>query len=278
MPAAGDLPKLPAAVFCMKYVSPGYIAAALADFLMPRECLVCGRQLLVHERHLCLECLSDMPLTYFWNNAENAMAHRYNEVLARRGFENGVRMVYSYAAALYYYNAASGYGRLSQALKYHHDIPAGRFLAVMLGNRLKGGSLFADVSAVLPVPLHWTRRLSRGYNQAEIIAGEVARIFGVPMLRSILRRHRRTRTQTKLHGKDKEKNVRGAFRVDRKAFDRLLNGTGGCVHVLIVDDVFTTGSTLASCHEALLQAMGEAAFPPDKLRVSVATLGYVGEI
>lgn len=278
MPAAGDLLKLPAAVFCMKYGSPGYIAAALADFLMPRECIVCGGQLLVHEKHLCMGCLGELPVTCFWNNAENPMAHRYNEVLARRGFERGMRMEYSYAAALYYYNEVSGYGRLSQALKYHHDIPAGRFLAVMLGNRLKGGSLFADVSAVLPVPLHWTRRLSRGYNQAEIIAEEVARILGVPMLRDILRRHKRTRTQTKLHGKDKEKNVRGAFSVDRKAFGRLLDGTGGRVHVLIVDDVFTTGSTLASCHEALLLAMGEAAFPPERLRVSVATLGYVGAI
>lgn len=278
MPAAGDLLKLPAAFFCMKHGSPGYIAAALADFLMPRECIVCGGQLLVHERHLCLECLGNMPLTYFWSNAENAMAHRYNEALARRYSESVGRMEYSYAAALYYYNAVSGYGRLSQALKYHHDIPAGRFLAVMLGNRLKGGSLFTDVSAVLPVPLHWTRRLSRGYNQAEIIAEEVAGILGVPLLSGILRRHRLTRTQTKLSGQDKEKNVRGAFSVDRKALGRLLDGTDGRVHILIVDDVFTTGSTLASCHEALLLALAETSLTSDRLRVSVATLGYVGEI
>lgn len=259
----------------MRYGSAGYVLTALADFLMPRECLVCGRELLVHEKHICTPCLEEMPLTYFWKDADNPMGKKFNALVQRENEQSGgaVYEQYSYAAALFHYRTGTGYEELTKALKYHSDMAAGRFFAAMLGRRIASSPLFCDVSAVVPVPLHWTRSLSRGYNQAEVIAREVASCIGVPVYPRLLRRNRRTRTQTHMSGEDKVSNVKGAFTADTKALSGI---AGQGVHVLIVDDVFTSGSTLLSCRKAVCSALDALGVKHGDVRISVATLGYVG--
>ena len=139
---------------------------ALGDLFMPRACLACGRRLGMRERHLCLSCAADVPYTRFWLAAHNPLADRFNAVLERhRGTEP---MDYAYAAALIYYKGA--YRSIPRALKYEGDLAAGRHYGALLGRRLAAAPHFADIDLVIPVPLHWTRRRSRGYNQAEILA------------------------------------------------------------------------------------------------------------
>ena len=128
----------------------------------------------------------------------------------------------------------------------------------------------SDVDAVIPIPLHWTRKWTRGYNQAEIIAREVAKVIGVPLRTDILERCRRTRTQTKLSIEGKAANVQGAFRVRRSHKKAEASAFSDLKHLLIIDDIFTTGSTLHACYTALREV-----FPPS-VRISVATLGFVG--
>ena len=238
--------------------------SALLDLVLPRVCVVCGRTLLPQERHICLNCLADLPETHFATVGRNPMADKFNARIAGDNYEP-----YAYAAALFYYRADSGYAMITQALKYHRDFGSGRFFARMLGSRLAASELFKGVDLVVPVPLHWTRRWKRGYNQAEIIATELSKALSAPCRTDIMRRGRRTGTQTKLSGEEKAANVAGAFMATEKA--RVLASMGNIRHILLTDDVFTSGATLGECHKALRKVFGPA------VRISAATLAYAGE-
>lgn len=241
--------------------------AAITDLVLPRVCVVCGAALMPCERHICIGCLADFPETRFATYSHNAMSDRFNARLALEGYEP-----YAYATALYHYRAEAGYKGISQALKYHRDFGAGRFFARLLGERLSGSELFADVDLVVPVPLHWTRRLSRGYNQAEVIARVVAQMLGAEYGPGLLRRRRRTQSQTRLRGAAKAANVAAAFAPARSPLRRKFRGTlPSPRHILLIDDVFTSGSTLAECYKALRLLYGSPT------RISVATLAFAGD-
>ncbi len=292
---------------------------SLGDLLLPRVCAVCGRPLLACERHLCLECEAGLPFTRFESVRHNPMADKFNALVEAPEY---VR-----AFALFYYQA--GYQNITQEVKYRRNFGIGRWFGRLLGERMAPSvipsapssamsapsvipgapSVILSVSeesspslTVVPVPLHWTRRWQRGYNQAEVIGRELASALGAAFEPSLLRRVRRTRTQTRLSATERAGNVSGAFKVSERAARRVIAGfeadakgprvqiTGnlhpdslispfpgaiqGCFapgrpEVLLVDDVFTTGSTLAACYNALREAFG------DSVRISVATLAYV---
>lgn len=208
--------------------------------------------------------MEDLPFTHFWQMDRNPMADKFNALVAGRpGSEGNDR--YCYAAALVFYRKDSGFRNIPQSLKYHANMKSGRYFAEMLGKKLSCADWFGNVDAVIPVPLHWRRRWRRGYNQAEVIARSVAaELKDVPVL-DILVRKRATRTQTMLDAKAKAANVRGAFGVRK----RKKTFTPG--HVLLVDDVFTTGATLSECYNALRDCFGYG------MRISVATLAYASD-
>lgn len=249
---------------------------AAMDIILPRTCAVCGRVLNLDERHLCLPCLAEFPLTYFWERDHNTMADKFNDKM-EEGMdvrsEDGKNERYAYAASLFFYDGHGNYRHIPHRLKYQGDIMIGRYFASMLGRKLGHAGHFRDVDLVIPVPLHWTRRWKRGYNQAEVIAEEVARELRAHLRTDILRRRRRTRTQTKVDPGEKSANVSGAFTA-RLPVERKMGNAGSddaaYNHILLVDDVFTSGSTLFACFTAL-----RTVFPPS-VRISVATLGFVG--
>ncbi|MGM9766810.1 MAG: ComF family protein [Candidatus Cryptobacteroides sp.] len=248
------------------------------DLLIPRECLVCGRKLLDYERHLCIYCEADLPLTYYWTNPSNPMSDKLNALIQRdleksldSGDYIGGRREYARAAALFFYRGDAGYRKIPQRLKYSGDYRAGQYYGNLLGDFLVSSGSFNDVDIVMPVPLHWTRRWSRGYNQAEIIATGIAERLGTCLRSDILMRRRKTGTQTRLGVEAKAINVENAFAVRSGVLsgEGLTYGNGRPPHILIVDDVFTTGATIASCCSAVYKYFG------NELRISAATLGFV---
>ncbi len=187
---------------------------------------------------------------------------------------------YAYAEALFINKADSGYREITKSLKYRGNLEAGRMFAAMLAERIQQAPHLADIDLIIPVPLHWTRRWSRGYNQAETIARALSDALGVPCRSDLLGRVRRTRTQTHLDISQKGKNVSGAFQFKWPAAalpdasvpapDPAAPG-GPPRHILLVDDVFTTGSTMSECHKAIRAVLGPST------RISAATLACVAD-
>ena len=241
---------------------------AVADLLLPRDCIVCGCKLEQDEIHMCVSCHEDIPLTRYHLLKHNQMADRFNGIIQKQLealWNKGIKVSerYAYATALFFYSNEAGYRHIPYQIKYHGNLHSGRYFGNMLGEEVAKAPWFNDVDAVVPVPLHWRRKWSRGYNQAEIIAAEVAKVLDVPMRTDMLKRRRHTRTQTMLEISEKAANVHGAF----------ISSAGDCSglkHILLIDDVFTTGSTLHACFVAL-----RSVFPPS-VRISVATLAFVG--
>ena len=237
-------------------VAWGHIGRCLGDLLLPRNCLVCGRRLGSREDHLCIHCAADIPFTYDWLRVHNPTSDRFNAIVTLK--HPDTYTPYVQAAALMYYSG--DYQAIPKALKYHANLAAGRDFARMLGKRLAESPAWADVDLVVPVPLHWTRRWKRGYNQAEVIARELAACLGARCAPDLLRRSGRTRTQTHLDAEGRLRNVSSAFRLCRSLPAR---------HLLLVDDTLTTGATLCACRDVLLSSPT----PPAKL--SVAALAAV---
>lgn len=265
---------------------------ALADLLVPRKCIVCGEKLTLVEEHLCRWCRDDMPLTRFWQVRHNRMADKFNEriqtELERRWEESDKEATeshtmedevqsdnpaefryyplerYAFATALFFFNDDGDYKKIPYRIKYEGDIRAGRYFGMLLGEHMLSAEWFRDIDAIIPVPLHWKRRWKRGYNQAEIIAEGISEALSVPVRTDILKRRRNTRTQIHLDIEGKAANVAGAFMATRTIDD---NPTR---HILLVDDVFTTGNTLMACFTAL-----RTVFTPS-VRISIATLAFVG--
>ncbi len=133
---------------------------------------------------------------------------------------------------------------LIHRLKYYGDEPAGRFLGSELGKVVAGFDSTPVWDAIVPVPLHWTRKWSRGFNQSAILARAVSKAAGLPIL-PVLRRVKRTKDQTRLSRQERLANVRGAFRVTKEVEGKKL---------LLLDDVTTTGATLEECRRVLAEA------------------------
>ena len=226
----------------------------LRDLFFPRKCVVCGCFLEMEERDVCGACMEELPLTYQWDIVQNAAFER----LARRFELQG-------AAALLFYASESNYRNILYSIKYGGRRQLAVRMGVLLGRHLAQSRLFKGCQAVVPVPLHPLRRWKRGYNQAALIAGGVAQAMGLPVEAKLLRRRRYTKTQTKLHGSAKAKNVQGAFQLDMARARELQ--AAGIRHILLVDDTLTTGSTLAACATPLLSA---------GFQISCATLAFVG--
>ena len=229
------------------------------DFLFPRNCNICHKRLLPEEKVVCSECMEDIPFTYFWTVEDNEMADKINARIqeylvtlpAAEGYPGHRKEQYCNACALMFYRDESNYRQVPMQIKYFANFFVARHFGNLLGEKLGQCPWFTSVDMVIPVPLHWSRAVHRGYNQAYLIARAISKTCsaGTRLIRTdVLYRTRRTKTQTRLTPEEKKVNVAYAFAVRRRAIASIAQKPH---HILLVDDVFTTGATLAECYKAL---------------------------
>ena len=218
------------------------------DYIFPRRCHLCGATLSSkEERYVCMPCLSKLPRTLYHRRPGNPMEMRFAGLFP---FER--------ASGHFFYSSGSELSNLMQDLKYRHFRGLGRLLGKVVAKELLTTGFLNDIDFLIPVPMHVMKKARRGYNQTEEIARGISEISGIPVNRS-LRASRPHKTQTALTLDQRRKNLRNVFSVkqDPALTDR---------HLLIIDDVCTTGTTLTAAAEALLDSM-------PRTKISLLTIG-----
>lgn len=206
----------------------------LKELLFPRYCKVCRRRLMRCEQHMCITCLVDLPRTHYERDPNNLLMQHFME------WPEVVR-----ATAYFFYYKEGRYSNLLHQLKYYDHPEVGIYLGRLAASELKIYGFFDDVDIIVPVPLSKEKYRQRGYNQCDYIARGISEVTGIVMCDKCIDRIIDTDTQTHKGRIDRWKNTEGIFRVKNS---EMLKGK----HVLIIDDVATTGATLHACISALL--------------------------
>lgn len=202
----------------------------------PETCLSCGHTLNMEETCLCHECLWNLPATNHKSKTENSAAVRFYGKLP---FEK--------CDCFFYYKKGSTMQTLIELMKYKGYTELCEFMGHYAGINLNREKFFADIDLIVPVPLHPSRYKKRGYNQSEMIARGLSKAGHIPVDTKTLIRKVGNQTQTKRSIYDRWKNVNTIFSLsDTGNFDGK--------HILIVDDVLTSGSTLEACGNEVLKA------------------------
>ena len=206
---------------------------SILNLFYPRVCAACGEVLLKDEETVCLKCRFLLPKTGYENHADNPLA---------QSFYGRVR--FHAVTACYFFAKSGKVQHLIHQLKYKGNKEAGVFLGQQLGETIKDAPLFQGIDYLIPVPLHPKRERKRGYNQSLMIARGISEVTGIAIGDKYLVRAVNTATQTKKSSEERFKNVKDIFEV---RFADELKGK----HVLLVDDVLTTGATIESCAHQL---------------------------
>jgi ComF family protein len=228
------------------------IKESLLQLFYPHLCAGCGSDALPVSSHLCVKCMHALPLSSFEKQADNPV----EKILTGR-------IEFEKATAQFYFTKHSVLQHIMHAFKYKGHKDLGHQLGLIMGNQLWQSGRFNDIEALIPVPLHESKKRKRGYNQAEILCRGIAEILKIPVITDVVTKPDATETQTKKNRTDRWKNMEGKFALVN---ENLIENK----HVLLVDDVITTGATLEACALELLRASG--------VTLSIATLCYASKI
>ena len=222
----------------------------LINLFYPRVCAACGEMLLKDEETVCLKCRYTLPFTGYENHADNPLAQTFYG-----------RVRFHAVTACFFFAKSGKVQHIIHELKYKGNSDAGVFLGQQMGETLKNAPLFQGIDYLIPVPLHPRREKQRGYNQSLMIAQGIHEVTGIPIGDKYLIRAIYTSTQTKKSAEERHKNVKDIFEV---RFAEELEGK----HILLIDDVLTTGATLESCAHQLENIPG--------ITISAATAACAG--
>lgn len=226
------------------------LSAAFTDLVhlcFPHVCAGCGSDIIDLQHHLCLQCIASLPTTNFFLQPGNPVESKFYG-----------RLMVLNAASGYFFTKNSLIESLIYELKYKGNKALGIYMGELLGYLLIE-SRFIDIDLIIPLPLNARRFKKRGYNQAEILCHGITSVFNKPIVNTAVIRKVNTETQTHRGRITRWENMEGVFAV---AEPLLIQDK----HILLIDDVVTTGASLEACGEEILKVKGT--------RLSIATLAY----
>lgn len=223
----------------------------LEDFLhlfFPHNCSGCGTDILNNEDALCAHCLTQLPETGFLSKPENPVEKIFYG-----------RLAVQHAGSAFYFNKDSLLQHLIVQFKYHGNQTAGMFLGKVLGELISSAERFNEIDIIVPLPLNEKKLFKRGYNQALLLVKGIAEIFKKTVVENAVERILFTETQTQKDRITRWQTMEGVFKInDESAIKNK--------HILLIDDIITTGATLESCGKTILQA--------ENTKLSICTLAY----
>lgn len=228
----------------MKWVSD--ISEAFFHLFYPHLCIGCGNHVIEVGNFLCLECITNLPHTGFALYADNPVENIF------RG-----RIQVQAAMSELYFSKHTMVQHMLHDFKYQGNKQAGIWFGRMMGKSLQSSPRFQDVELLVPLPLFIAKEKKRGYNQSALLCEGIAEIMHLPVVKNNVTREINTATQTRKHRTERWQNVAGTFCV--KDPSQLENR-----HILLVDDVVTTGATLEACGMEILRS--------ENALLSIATL------
>ena len=211
---------------------------AAADVALPRACPVCGKVLDSDEHWLCRTCLVGLPRTRYEETAFNAMEQHFAGMVPIER-----------ATAYFFYEKGSPYASILHDIKYHNTPRMGEWLTTRAVTDMGASHFFDGIDVVTAVPLHRSKLAHRGYNQSEYLARGIAKALGIPYFET-LKAIRPHSTQTHKGAMERWQNIQGNYALKKDA--ESMSGK----HILLVDDVVTTGSTLTVCATLLKSIPG----------------------
>ncbi len=206
----------------------------LINLLFPELCNGCGELLYRGEKEICTKCLFDLPYTDFHLHADNLVAKQL-----------WGRLPLNAAMAMLYFKKNSKVQNVIHSLKYKGKTDVGVLMGKLLAQKLKESELYKDIDLIIPVPLHQKKLRLRGYNQSEYIAIGLGKEMEIPFTTTNLARKKATESQTKKARYTRFENMLQVFEI--KNAEELKDK-----HILLIDDVITTGATLEACGNVLL--------------------------
>ena len=226
---------------------------SLLDLIAPRRCVICDARLEPQESLLCHQCDEELEKTPFYESP-------YDNPMARLFWG---QFPIEKASAWFYYRSHSDPSKMIYDLKYHGQSLLGEDIGEQLALRHQPTGFFDDIDAIIPVPITRERRKERGYNQSLQVARGISHITHLPIYDKVIRRQHFTESQTHQgNAWERRENVREAFQlVDA---DKIKGK-----HLLIIDDIVTTGATVIACGQELAKAEG--------VKLSVLSIGYTKE-
>ena len=220
------------------------------DVLSPRFCAICGEKLNTTEQKLCSACLMRLPYFPKKDFLDNEVSRLF---WAKIPIERG----HSY---IHYHKEGLSHELLMKA-KYGHRPDLCRWIGAMMARDLTRAHFFDNIDAIVPVPLHWLRQIQRGYNQSRYIAKGLSDVTGIPVSNNWVRRVRNNETQTNKSASERLNNVQNIFQASPSI---------PACHILLVDDVITTGATITSLAQTILERNTDITF-------SVITIGKASD-